>query len=139
MEACRSESFREEGVYTQWLHEHATTNPLGDQRITGPHIGLTSRNQVYGHARQEIQILKVEPLSLVTGKSYLNIYVPIPPCAAIPLIHLAEPSLIQQSKQPFTNQGYINSPLPINIVYRSYGHIYSTILMRMRCYLEQLR
>ena len=73
--------------------------PPDDQRNTWPRTRLNSHNQVYEHARQELQIWIVEPLSRVVGQSSLNLYVPMPPCAALPLIHVAEPSLIHQSKQ----------------------------------------
>ena len=53
---CQSEGFRDERGYTQWLHEHATSNSLDNQSITGPSTGLTSRNQVYEHVKQGKQI-----------------------------------------------------------------------------------
>ena len=52
MGACHSDGFRDEGVYTQQLHEHVTTSPFDDQSITGPLTGLTSFNQVYEQTKE---------------------------------------------------------------------------------------
>ena len=56
--------------------------------------------------RHEIQKLLNELLHRSVGQSYLKIYVPMPACTVTPMIHVAEPSLISQCKQPFSKVAY---------------------------------
>ena len=50
--------------------------------------------------RQRSKKCKNDFMLRCLGQSYLNIYVPMPPCTVTPMIHVAESLVIRQSKQP---------------------------------------
>ena len=72
----------------------STPHLLSAKRTTEASEGVRGNQSM----RQDIQKLLNELLLRCAGQSYLNTYVPMPPCAATLLIHIAEPSLISQCK-----------------------------------------